>query len=88
MNNNDYKVIHETALKTLIDVWDGIQAIKSNNAGNNNFSLKTFLADRKNNYKPTSFSSIARASSTITKHMRFNESNNPSTLANLSTSTL
>lgn len=66
MNNNDYKVIHETALKTLIDVWDGIQAIKSNNAGNNNFSLKTFLADRKNNYKPTSFSSIARASSNLT----------------------
>ena len=66
--NNDCKAIHETTLKTLIDIWDGLQSLKNdeNKGADGKFSIEKFLGNRNNNLRPNSFSSIAKAASNLT----------------------
>ena len=65
---NDCKAIHETTLKTLIDIWDGLQSLKNdeNKGADGKFSIEKFLGNRNNNLRPGSFSSIAKAASNLT----------------------
>ena len=65
---NDCKAIHETTLKTLIDIWDGLQSLKNdeNKGADGKFSIEKFLGNRNNNLRPNSFSSIAKAASNLT----------------------
>lgn len=55
MNNTNPRMIHETVLKDIIDIWDDIKAIKKDS--------DIFKSGKKNN--PMSASSIAKASSNL-----------------------
>lgn len=57
MNNKNPKVIHETVLKDIIDIWDGIKNIKD-------MDIKSKFKDRKN--PMAGYSSIAKASDNLT----------------------
>ena len=53
MSINDCKVIHETGLKTLIDLWDAAKSIKD-------------IDKKYKSGRPASYSSVARAASNLT----------------------
>lgn len=65
---NECKAIHETTLKTLIDIWDSIQSIKNdeNRGADGKFSFEKLLGNRNNTLRPGSYSSIAKAASNLT----------------------
>lgn len=66
--NNDCKAIHETTLKSLIDIWDTIQSIKNdeNKDDNGKLSLGKLLGNRNDTLRPGTYSSISKAASNLT----------------------
>lgn len=61
---NDCRAIHETTLKTLIDIWDGIKSL-SKDIGNSDYDFEKLISLRKKT-RPGAYSSMARAASNLT----------------------